>query len=224
MKYLLSTIMVLSGIVMIIVLSLQIYSYNVPWYMNRMDKYEISEYTGIDRDDIERICHTLADYLKGKRQDINITADVHGNSREVFNDKEKYHMVDVRNIFDLVRSLTPVSVILFIVCAFASIKTFGKKTFNMGILLIGIVPPVLVVVPVIAALVDFHRVFTLFHELFFTNDLWLLDPRTDILIQMLPQPFFESTALLWGITAIALFSICIVAGIVGLKRIKRPKH
>ena len=32
--------------------------------------------------------------------------------------------------------------------------------------------------------------FTLFHEIFFTNDLWLFDPATDYMIRMLPEGFF----------------------------------
>ena len=223
MKYVLSTLLALSGITMIMVLSLQLYAYHVPWYMNRMDKYEISEYTGIDRNDIERICEKLAGYLQGTTQDINITADVHGSSREVFNEKEIQHMVDVRSIFDLVRLLTAISIVVFIGCAIALIKIYGKKTFYRGIMITGLVPPVLIIVPLIAAIIDFHGVFTLFHELFFTNELWLLDPETDILIQMLPQPFFESTALLWGVTAMAVFFGCIVLGITGLTRMKRGK-
>ena len=37
---------------------------------------------------------------------------------------------------------------------------------------------------------DFHRYFMIFHEIFFKNDLWLLDPDTDLLIRMLPEGFF----------------------------------
>jgi integral membrane protein (TIGR01906 family) len=29
-----------------------------------------------------------------------------------------------------------------------------------------------------------------FHYIFFDNDLWQLDPRTDVLIQMVPEEFF----------------------------------
>ena len=30
----------------------------------------------------------------------------------------------------------------------------------------------------------------MFHHIFFRNDLWLLDPNTDILIMMVPETFF----------------------------------
>lgn len=41
-------------------------------------------------------------------------------------------------------------------------------------------------------MVDFNRYFTYFHLIFFNNDLWLLNPNTDLLIQMLPEEFFIS--------------------------------
>ena len=41
---------------------------------------------------------------------------------------------------------------------------------------------------------DFTAVFVKFHEIFFTNDLWLLNPQTDILIRMMPQLLFERAA------------------------------
>ena len=41
---------------------------------------------------------------------------------------------------------------------------------------------------------NFNKYFTYFHEIFFTNDLWLLNPETDVLIQMLPLEFFYSIA------------------------------
>lgn len=41
----------------------------------------------------------------------------------------------------------------------------------------------------------FDRIFILFHETLFDNDLWLLDPVTDDLINILPEGFFADTAL-----------------------------
>lgn len=40
-----------------------------------------------------------------------------------------------------------------------------------------------------ALIVDFNTAFTVFHEIFFTNDLWLFDPAEDYMIRMLPEGF-----------------------------------
>ena len=40
------------------------------------------------------------------------------------------------------------------------------------------------------AFLDFNEFWTMFHHIFFRNDLWLLDPNTDVLIMMVPETFF----------------------------------
>ena len=42
---------------------------------------------------------------------------------------------------------------------------------------------------------NFSRAFILFHKLFFTNDLWLLNPETAWMIRLLPESFFAGIAL-----------------------------
>ena len=54
---------------------------------------------------------------------------------------------------------------------------------------------VLVILGVIAAF-GFTDAFVLFHRLMFRNDLWLLNPQTDLLIRLMPTAFFERYALL----------------------------
>jgi len=61
------------------------------------------------------------------------------------------------------------------------------------------------------AAVDFDGAFTFFHRLLFTNDLWLLDPRTDLLIRICPQSMFAAMGL-----RIALLSLGGMAGVTAL--------
>ena len=50
-----------------------------------------------------------------------------------------------------------------------------------------------------------------FHQIFFDNDLWILDPATDLLINIVPEPFFMDTALyivlLFGASMLLLFAV-----------------
>jgi integral membrane protein (TIGR01906 family) len=52
------------------------------------------------------------------------------------------------------------------------------------------------IVPLVAFAVDFNTAFIVFHEIFFTNDYWIFDPRTDPVITILPETFFLHAALL----------------------------
>ena len=42
------------------------------------------------------------------------------------------------------------------------------------------------------AYVDFDAFWTTFHKLAFRNDLWLLNPATDLMINLFPAQFFSS--------------------------------
>lgn len=60
---------------------------------------------------------------------------------------------------------------------------------------------------------DFSKYFIVFHHIFFNNDLWLLDPRTDMLINIVPEGFFMDTAFRIGLTflgaVVVFFGICL---------------
>ena len=55
-----------------------------------------------------------------------------------------------------------------------------------GLLFFGAAAAVLIV----WALVNFDGFFVAFHRLAFSNELWLLNPRTDLLIRLMPETFF----------------------------------
>ena len=48
----------------------------------------------------------------------------------------------------------------------------------------------LTAVLVLWAVADFDGLFLTFHRLAFRNDLWLLNPRTDLLIRLMPEDLF----------------------------------
>ena len=67
----------------------------------------------------------------------------------------------------------------------------------------------LVIVGIVAS--DFSKYFIVFHHIFFDNDLWILNPATDMLINIVPEPFFMDTAfriaLTFGIMVIVFFGL-----------------
>ena len=61
---------------------------------------------------------------------------------------------------------------------------------------------------------DFTKYFVIFHHIFFNNDLWMLNPDTDLLINIVPEPFFMDTAAriaaTYGVSVLAVFAICLI--------------
>lgn len=60
----------------------------------------------------------------------------------------------------------------------------------------------------IASLIDFTEVFTIFHKIFFDNDLWILYPDEDNLINIMQEDVFADAAIwiggIWAACALLL--------------------
>jgi len=56
-----------------------------------------------------------------------------------------------------------------------------------------IILPIMLLIPFI---INFDKSFTIFHQIFFNNDYWLFDIKTDPIITILPENFFFHCALL----------------------------
>lgn len=58
--------------------------------------------------------------------------------------------------------------------------------------------------------------------MFFNNDLWILDPSTDMLINIVPEGFFMDTAgriaFLFGSLSLILFGLCLIVTLKNKRR------
>ena len=152
----------------------------------------------MDMDDIMYVMDELMAYLNGDRENLeNIITEVNGETRDFFSQREKIHMEDCKVIFDAAFKIRTASTIIFIVSVLLLI---AMKGMDVGKLLlyaciISIVVIAAAAVIAVAAAIDFNRCFVIFHKLFFDNDLWLLDPEKDMIINILVEPFFADMAL-----------------------------
>jgi integral membrane protein (TIGR01906 family) len=103
-----------------------------------------------------------------------------------FNEKEKLHMLDVKGMVSKGFMLLYILLALM-TAAVAYIWDYAK--IGRMLMLGGAIAIGVVLISVIAAPV-FDIVFLKFHQVFFTNDLWMLNPETDKLIVLFPEGFF----------------------------------
>ena len=66
------------------------------------------------------------------------------------------------------------------------------------------------------AAVDFDGLFVTFHRVAFPQGGWLLDPRTDLLIRLMPVSFFIRLGVT-GLLRFGLFATVTVLGLLGLR-------
>ena len=67
---------------------------------------------------------------------------------------------------------------------------------------------------------DFSAAFTKFHEIFFTNDLWLFDPAEDYMIRMLPEGLFSDMVIRIGVLFIAGLAVLLIISMIWRKKSK----
>lgn len=162
------------------------------FYEKEYEKYQVDRHLNMEMDDVMDVTEYMMDYLIGKESALSIEVDVDGKYQDFFNEQDRLHMADVKKLFLRGVKLGRFLTIIVILCW---IYLFKKKGFTLrekfrsygcalGVFL------VIVLFLAIAFYVDFTKCFTIFHHIFFSNDLWLFDPATDYMIRMLPEGFF----------------------------------
>lgn len=181
------------------------------FYAYEYEKNDQAEVIGMSDEDLLKSTDALLDYLKGKREDISVSAEVNGIEREVFTERESLHMVDVRKLYDnamLAKNIAgTVSLLLFLLIVTVWKKdryAILKDGFENGLFMIGSC----VVCILIWAVADFNNFWLDFHYLFFDNDLFLLDPASSIMINMFPESFFFELVLLIIVSFVLVCLIC----------------
>lgn len=158
---------------------------------------------GISEKDLMHLDSRLSVYLRGwdklEEDDESLVISVNGVMQPAFNEREIQHLQDCRRLFrklSIAHDIFEWLVMAFILINLLLYWSGSKKYENHAEFWLG---SGIILVPlgifVLWAVIDFSSAFTFFHKLLFTNDLWLLDPRTDLLINICPQSMFMSMGL-----------------------------
>ncbi|MCD8009361.1 MAG: TIGR01906 family membrane protein [Lachnospiraceae bacterium] len=218
---------VLSVLVVLLITAVEIAAYS-DWnyYEKEYTKLGVPETVDMSMDDLMDVTHEMMAYLRGNRDDLVIMTTVAGEEREFFNDQEKIHMSDVRILFLGGLMLRRIALVVLLFCVFFLLLTHAPLArilpvyFQRGSVLF------VAIVGILAALFasDFTKYFTIFHEIFFRNDLWLFAPATSLLINMLPEPFWIDIALRVALLFVGLmaacFAGCVIWRILAKRRLK----
>lgn len=154
----------------------------------------MAEYIGISEDDLTKTTDVLLGYIKGENKTLDIECRINGITRPVFNDREKAHMLDVKSLYDGAIVIRNVSFVIFVL----SFIYIGRSKelfigYKYSLSLVGLIIAFLL----LFCLIDFEGFWLGFHHLFFPfNDLYILDPRYDILVMMVTEGFFFDLCIL----------------------------
>jgi len=161
---------------------------------------------GMRETDLLSLKDDLLDYLLNKRSDLEVSYEVDDELRLIFDEREKTHMVDVKALCDKALLVMVISFIIFILCLIYIIYKKEYYLFFRSYKRVLLYFILFILFLFLYAALDFNKFWSLFHNLIFDNDLWLLNPNTEILVQMVPEGFFY-TLVIKIILLIIIFNI-----------------
>lgn len=162
------------------------------FYEREYEKYDVADSLNMEMNDIMDVTDKMMAYLIGEREALSVMTNVDGEYQDFFNEQDRFHMEEVKNLF--LGGLKIRNILLIGAAALIMLLIFWKtdlfqilkKAFFIAL---GIFGGLTIVLGGLISM-DFNRCFTIFHEIFFDNDLWIFDPDTDYMIRMLPEGFF----------------------------------
>ena len=209
---------------LIVLLSvIQIYSFNQDFYMNQYEKNQVSKISKISLENLDDVTEVIIDYLKDNRKNLEFQTEIDGEIVEVFGKREKLHMEDVKELFQKGFVIRNYGIILIFICItiFFKFSASGKKLIFNSLLLSSILSFSIILILFIMIKMNFMKYFTHFHKIFFDNDLWLLDPRKDVLIQILPIEFFINISIKIGTLFTSIKVVIFSVSLLKLKQLNK---
>ena len=187
-KYIIQFLIVIENFSLFIsgILAIIFYNcFNLNFYKNFYQKENLAPKIGTTYDELIQNTTNLLDYLNHKTM-LNL---------DWYTNKDILHMQDVRTLYSLsyktmiffIVVFTISTILLIILCKKRTIF-YITNTFNKVLLAF------IIVIGILSCIIsyNFTSFWIKFHQLLFSNDLWLLSPDESNLIQMVPEEFFIS--------------------------------
>lgn len=187
-KYIVQLLIIIENFSLFIsaILALIFYNcFNLDFYKNFYTQENLALNIGTTYDKLIDNTSNLLDYL-------NYNAEL---NTSWYTPKDILHMVDVRTLYNISHKIMIIFLIIFIISTILLVILckrntiyYISKTFNKVLL------SFFVVIGGLACIIsyNFNSFWIKFHQLLFSNDLWLLSPDESNLIQMVPEEFFIS--------------------------------
>lgn len=160
---------------------------------------------GLSYQDLMLATQQLLDYMLDRSDTIQVMVNVNNVMVPMFNQREIDHMIDVLHLVRIMRIFMASTFVLTLITWWSlrhtrNISNIILSSYNTALaFMVGFIGAIGVF-----AITDFESFWIMFHEVLFTNDLWLLNPQTDRMINMVPLNFFMTLVFSILVTGILL--------------------
>lgn len=203
-----------------VVACVQAFAFSRGFYAQEYAKYDIKTDVGVSGESLTQATEVLLGYLEGKRDSLELQAEIDGQEREYYNERETQHMFDVKVLYQnaiafMIAAYIAGAVMIIVAALLLRDRRRICRTASWSMLAALLAFAVLGV----WIAVDFGSFWQSFHHIFFTNDLWQLDPATSLLIRMYPSAFFfDLVVRILGTFLVIVVTAIVATGIMGRKK------
>jgi len=191
-------------------------------YEYSFSQYGAVERTGVPRAELDRAAREIVAYFgSGHEPYLAVDVAIDGRTEPLFNRREVLHMRDVRALFRsvfLVQQIAIAFIVLYVAGTVVRYRRDAVPRLARQAVVAGAGLAVVLAIAAGATLLAFHWLFTQFHLISFANDFWMLDPRTDRLIQMFPDGFWFDVTIGVALATLAQALLLALLGYIVLRR------
>lgn len=183
-------------------------------YARGQVEHRVEQVYGLSQNTLAPVNQAIVRYFRADSETLQQSLSATGADPGFFNERETAHMTDVRDLVRLTGLAQRIGAVCAIILLTASVALLRTRAVErVGIYLVGggaLAIALLLLAGAFTA-IDFGDLFVRFHLLAFSNDFWVLDPRTDRLIQMFPFGFWRDTML-----SLVTRSLLMSVGVIGV--------
>ena len=211
-KYIVQLLIIIENFSLFISAILAIIFYNclnLDFYKKFYQKENLAPKIGTTYDELINNTINLLDYLNHKTV-LNL---------DWYSDKDILHMYDVRALYNVSFNIMLIFAIIFTASTLALVILCKKNTiYYISRIFNKVLLSFFIIIGTLSCIItyNFNAFWIKFHQILFSNDLWLLSPEESNLIQMVPEEFFISL-----ITTIILHIFILFASLFILNTILR---
>lgn len=168
-------------------------------YTRGFQTYAVGETTGLSEDQLVRAAANLVGYFNTLTESPQMTVShASGAPFDLFHDYELIHLADVKVLFAINASVQAMSLLLVVAFVLAGLSLGRREDVCNGLRYGAIATLGLLATSSLAFVVDFNRMFVVFHVVAFDNPFWQLNPYTDYLVMLFPLGFWQDMFILAG--------------------------
>lgn len=228
LQWLAGVILAFAVIAAVLITSFEIAMYaDFSVYQKEYEKYDVLSELNMTMDDVMYVTHEMMAYLRGGRDTLSVMTTVEGKEQDFFNEQDRFHMGEVRDLFigglniRMGSCIAAVLCLVFLLATRADIRKVIPRSYQAAL---GVSAAAAAIIG-IAAAIDFNTVFVQFHHIFFDNDQWIFDPATDYMIRMLPEGLFYDFVMRIGGIFLGILAILLAASLIpGYLRKKKENN